>query len=494
MILTRRRALASIASLGAASGFASTRLHAAEWRSPDSPFTLGVASGFPTDRSVVLWTRLAPEPLAPGGGMSPRDIEVQWEVAGDERFTRVRRRGVALAGVGFAHSVHVEVGGLEPARDYWYRFTAGGQHSPVGRTRTFAAAGSPLSRLSIAVANCQHFEHGNYAAFAHIAEAAPDLILHLGDYIYEGAGTDGRVRRHNGGTCRTLEDYRQRYAQYHQDPLLQAAHAAAPWMLTWDDHEVANDYAGLQGPRNEDPDAFLARRTAAYRAYYENIPLPPSAAPRGTAMPIHARRTLGDLAAIHLLDQRQYRSAPEGTMLGAAQEQWFNEGLAGQRARWTLIAQGTLVSHLDERPGEGRTFSTDNWNGQPAARERLLGAIRSHAAPNPVILSGDLHAWVIGQVNEVPGQPDSPLLAAEFCTTSITSDPRPQSQMENWRRENPGLVYTQGQKQGYLGLVIEPRRLEAHLMAVEDIRIANSPVSILQRFTMEAGSPQVQSG
>jgi alkaline phosphatase D len=359
-----------------------SRVRAADWHAADNPFRLGVASGFPTDRSVVLWTRVAPDPLAPDGGMPPADVDVQWEIATDEAFTRNVRSGTTQAILALGHSARVEVQGLSPARQYWYRFIAGGQRSAKGRTRTLPATGSRVAELHLAVACCQHYEHGRYAALKYMAADAPDAIVHLGDYIYEGAPVHNRARAHVGNLCRTLEDYRLRYSQYQLDPSLQAAHAAAPWLCTWDDHEVANDYAGLDSGRNEDPAVFLARRTAAYQAYFEHLPLPPSAAPLGSETPIFARRRVGDLASFHLLDQRQYRSAPacqrpgrsggnrsdanctdlilpQRTMLGAAQEAWLDQGLASDPATWTFIAQGTVMSHLDEKSGEGRAYSTD---------------------------------------------------------------------------------------------------------------------------------------
>ena len=515
MSVTRRETLARFAALGAATLVPARLVRAAAgWRSAVDPFTLGVASGFPTDRSVVLWTRLAPEPLVGGAGMPTDDVEVAWEIAEDEGFRRIARRGNARAEAAFAHSARVEVSGLSPARDYWYRFTAGGQRSPAGRTRTLPRDGAPLASLSLAVVNCQHYEQGHYAGYRHVAASAPDLILHLGDYIYEGPGTAGALRIHQGGLCRTLEEYRARYTQYHLDQLLQAAHAAAPWMHTWDDHEVANDYSGIFTSRAEDPQVFLARRTAAYRACYENLPLPPSAAPRGIELPIFARRSLGDLATIHMLDQRQYRSAqacplpgraggnrldesctdreaPERTMLGADQERWFSDGLARTRGRWTLLAQGTLVSHLDEKTGEGRVYGSDSWNGYPAARTRLLGALQSQRTANPVVLSGDLHAWVVGGINTVPERPDTPILAAEFCVTSLTSNPRPQPQLDEWKAENPNLLLADGTSRGYLALQLTPGRLTAKLMTTENVRDPSSAVRELRAFTVESGSPQI---
>jgi alkaline phosphatase D len=491
-----------------------SRVRAADWHAADNPFRLGVASGFPTDRSVVLWTRVAPDPLAPDGGMPPADVDVQWEIATDEAFTRNVRSGTTQAILALGHSARVEVQGLSPARQYWYRFIAGGQRSAKGRTRTLPATGSRVAELHLAVACCQHYEHGRYAALKYMAADAPDAIVHLGDYIYEGAPVHNRARAHVGNLCRTLEDYRLRYSQYQLDPSLQAAHAAAPWLCTWDDHEVANDYAGLDSGRNEDPAVFLARRTAAYQAYFEHLPLPPSAAPLGSETPIFARRRVGDLASFHLLDQRQYRSAPacqrpgrsggnrsdanctdlilpQRTMLGAAQEAWLDQGLASDPATWTFIAQGTVMSHLDEKSGEGRAYSTDSWSGFPAARARLLATLQQHGAPNPVVLSGDLHAFLVGNINAVPEQLDTPAVASEFVVSSISSDPRPQDQLDGWRAENPNLqVAASGH--GYLSLRVTPRRLHVDLIAIDDVDDPSSSRHKLHSCVVEAGRHRIQ--
>ena len=332
------------------------------------PFALGVASGYPTADGVVLWTRLAPDPLQ-GGTMGALPIEVAWEVAHEECFRRIARRGVTLARPEDAHSVHVEIKGLAPARWYWYRFRMGSELSPVGRTRTAPAVGAELADLRFAFASCQHYEHGYYTAYRHMARDALDLVVHLGDYIYEGSWGGHPVRAHTGVEPVNLGDYRNRYALYRSDLDLQAIHAAFPWVAIWDDHEVDNDYAN---DRSEDlaPRAqFLARRAAAYRAYYEHMPLPASARPRGPDMRLYARVGFGGLAAFHLLDDRQYRdyqacpkpgrggantveacaerSDPNRSVLGSEQERWLTEGLTRSRARWNLIAQQTLMARID---------------------------------------------------------------------------------------------------------------------------------------------------
>jgi len=481
---------------------------------PDYPFRLGVASGYPTGHSVVLWTRLAPQPEQPGGGMAPQDRKVGYEVAADEAFRHIVARGEATAESLFAHSVHQQVAGLAPARDYWYRFTAGDHRSPIGRTRTLPAPRDELATLRLAAACCQNYEHASYAALRHMAADAPDLILYLGDYIYEGAPTTSHLRRHSGGRCITLEDYRQRYAQYQLDPALQAAHLAAPWFAIWDDHEVQNDYAGDLPNLQEDVPGFAARRAAAYQAWYEHLPAPPSMAPRHGGMRIYWRAQLGRLATLHLLDQRQYRSPeacprppllaglrvkpdcserldPARTMLGTAQEQWLADGLRQPGAAWTLIAQGTPFGHMNEGTAAQPEYWTDGWTGYPAARQRLLDSIREAGARNPVILGGDIHAFVVGGVNQVPERLDTPLLAAEFVTTSISSDSVGQATLDKWRAASPQLQCLDGRRRGYLALTLAPERLRADLVTVDDAARADSARSSAGSYIVEAGNPAI---
>jgi alkaline phosphatase D len=513
--VTRRQVLAVSVAMGAAAAW-SRALRSATPRFPAYPFSLGISSGFPTENSVVLHTRLAVDPLAPDGlgGMTPTDVSLSWELASDQRFRRIVRSGEVAAQASLGHSARVVAEGLDPAHDYFYRFIAGGEVSATGRTRTLPAPHREPREFRMVLANCQHLEHGHWAAYRHIAAAAPDLLVHLGDYIYEGASTLNRIRAHAGAECRTLLDYRRRYAQYRMDPALQAAHAASPWITTWDDHEVANDYSGIYSGRAEDPQAFFARRTAAYQACFENLPLPPSAAPVNGFAALYTNRRIGSLADLYMLDQRQYRSAQacplpgraggnriaedcadlqdeSRTMLGVEQERWLEAGIARGRGRWNLLAQGTLVSYMDEQPGEGRRFGGDSWNGYPAARRKLLGMLQRQRARNPVIFTGDMHAFMAGNIGVVPGDPRSTPLATEIIATSVSSDPRPQAQIDDWTRENPGLLLAEGRYRGYVALRLSPRRLQADMMAVENRDDPGSPQRLLQSLVVEAGRPEL---
>lgn len=513
---TSRRQLLLGLSLGAAMATSPGRLAraavAAAMRS--DPFTLGVASGYPTATGMVLWTRLAPQPQIAGGGMPPVSVAVRWEIATDERFRKVVSSGVADARPDWAHSVHVEVNGLAPGRPYWYRFTAGDVRSRVGRTATAPAVDSSNPRVRIAVANCQHYEQGFYAAYRHICSDAPDLILHLGDYIYERGWGINRVRTHGNPECRTLDDYRIRHALYRSDPDLQAAHAVAPWLVTWDDHEVENDYAS-DFSENDDPrELFLARRAAAYRAYYEHMPLPRQCLPAGPDMRIYTDLRYGNLLNLVMLDERQYRSrqacakpgkrgsrtvadCPEmlsaaRTKLGAAQEDWLETRLAASDARWNILAQGTVVAYIDEQPGPGEKFWTDAWSGYPAAQQRLLDTLQRTNVRNPVVLSGDIHAFLASNLHRVASDPGSVVIASEFTATSITSQSASQSFFDERKAGNPAVQFANGEHRGYLRLEIERDVLRADMISMEDVRRADCGRRVLTSFAVEDKRAGVQ--
>jgi alkaline phosphatase D len=461
-----------------------------------------------------LWTRLAPDPLAPDGGMPPAAIPVTWEVSADEQFHRVARRGVAYAEPEWAHSVHVEVSGLEPGREYWYRFSAGEARSRVGRTHTAPAQGASLERVRIAVASCQQYEHGYFVAYRRMVADDPDLIVHVGDYIYEMTWGKDLVRHHGTGQCYTLTDYRARYALYHGDPDLAAAHAACPWLVTWDDHEVNNDYAGDSSEEADDPELFHARRAAAYRAYYEHMPLPRRAAPAGAAMRLYASSTYGELLTLHLLDERQYRSPlacpkpgrggsnrvhaeecaalfdESRTMLGGRQEAWLGATLKSSRARWNLLGQGVVMAYVTEEPRPARLFWTDSWNGYHAARARLLRQLNETRASNPVVLSGDIHAFVAADLHLEPADPTSQCVASELVTTSITAQPPTEALLRKYAEYNPNVLLASGAARGYLRLDVSPGALRADLVAMETVREQrDSPARVLASFAIEAGRP-----
>ena len=488
-----------------------------------NPFTLGVASGYPTRDGFVLWTRLAPEPLALDpreasggpevGGRGPDDIELDWELADDPSFTRIRRRGRARAEAAYAHSVHLTLRGLPAGREYFYRFRAGNFGSPIGRTWTAAPAGLADQRLRIGVASCQHYEQGHYHAWADMVARSPDLVLHLGDYLYEG-NTANPVRRHDVGECETLAQYRLRHAWYRSDPRLQAAHAACPWIVTHDDHEVDNDYAGLQSENPAEQAGFAARRAAAYQAYYEHLPLPRWAAPGPAGMRLYGSSGFGSLLALHMLDSRQYRSPqacpapprvggsrvyvdecpswhdPARSMLGAAQERWIDAQLRASRARWNLLAQGVVFTQVDEDPGPREMHWNDSWAGYPAARERLLRSMATSGAQRPVMLGGDIHAFIAA--DQRLGEP---IVASELVTTSISSGPPPRKVIEAYNREKGHVHFADGDRRGYLWLELSAARLEARMLGFDSVREATAPPPrTLAAFTIEADRPGLQRG
>jgi phosphodiesterase/alkaline phosphatase D-like protein len=463
------------------------------------PFTLGVASGDPLPDGVVLWTRLAPEPLAPDGlgSMPPLDLTVQWEVAADDRFRSLVRRGSAIATAALGHSVHVEVSGLEPAREYHYRFKVGGHVSPAGTTRTAPAPGAENSRLAFALASCQSWVGGRYGAYRTMADEDLDLVVHVGDYIYEHKGTE------------TLADFRLLHAQYKTSVDLRAAHPRFPFVAVFDDHEVENNWAASRsrpdGGPSMDPERFLRLRAAAFQAYYEHLPLRRGARPAGPDMLAYRRLRFGQLAELNVLDTRQYRSPqaddrfiaprnprsldPSQTMTGGVQERWLLDGLRRSRARWNLVAQQTMMAQYDYDPGPGQRINHDQWDGYAAARDRLLHAIGRDRPGNPVVLSGDWHSSFVNDLKADFGDPDSETLATEFVGTSISS-------ACGWRREveaalhaNPHVRFFEGSLHGYVRCTLTPASCRGDYRVVPSADHATAPATTLTSWVVEDGRP-----
>jgi len=504
-----RRALAI-----ATAGFLTPRAVLAQARPAFTayPFTLGVASGSPTTTGFVLWTRLAPDPLA-GGGLGPESIEVRWEIAHDEKFARIARRGTFEANAARAHAVHVEAEGLDPARWYFYRFLAGGEASATGRTRTAPRAGAGDAGLKLALASCQHYEQGYFVAHRHLAAEQPDLVAFVGDYIYERSRKGNRVRTHNTDEPKTLAGYRDRYAQYRTDADLQAAHACAPWLVTWDDHEVANDYAN---DRSQDLDpAFLARRAAAYRAYFEHMPLRPSILRPDGEVRLYGSLAWGDLANFHVLDDRQYRAhqacprqgrggsttvgpsctervATGRTMLGADQERWLDESFAASKSRWNIVVQQTLMAPAGHPGKDGIQHWTDGWDGYPLARAKLLDSLAKSGAANPVVLGGDVHTNYVANLHARPEDPGSPVLAAEFCGTSISAAGSGAKLVAAVRDANPHIKFADGSKRGYALLEFSRDRLETRLRVVDSVKQPDAGVATAATFNVRAGRPGIE--
>jgi len=486
-------------------------------RFSSDPFKLGVASGYPSHQGLTLWTRLAPAPLQPDGGVEPAVILVRWEIARDERFSSIAATGTAEATPDSAHSVHVDVHGLEPDRWYWYRFTAGDAQSPVGRTRTTPAPTAAVNNLKFAFASCQQFEQGLFGAYRHILADSPDLVAFLGDYIYEASWGKDHVRKHDRATdAITLDDYRTRHAHYKSDPDLQAAHAACPWIFTWDDHEVVNDYADDRAPMGTPKEEFLARRAAAYRAYWEHMPLPARMRPDGARMRIYTQIGWGSLARFFMLDNRQYRSyqacQPPGrrgvgsvnvtecerifadtrSMLGRAQERWLEGALGDSRAGWNVLAQQTRVAQFDELPGPGRRAWTDSWDGYPAARRRLIDFLAERRVANPVAIGGDVHCFNVAELKRDFDDPASAVVGSEFVGTSITSQAWPQERFDPLMADNPHMKLIDSRYRGYVRVEVTPTLWRADLRAMESVQSREANCSTLHSFVVEDGKPGPQ--
>ncbi|GII95349.1 alkaline phosphatase D family protein [Sinosporangium siamense] len=502
---TRRSFLAAASVAGAAVSLPGTAQATSRTTPPRDPFTLGVASGDPSPDGFVLWTRLAVDPLAPDGkgGMPDHGTPVEWRVCSDEALTKEVRRGVADALPEWGHSVHVEVSGLEPGRDYWYHFKSGTHVSQNGRTRTSPAASQSHVPALVGVASCSHFEQGHFTAYRRLAEERPDLVLHLGDYIYETPPSAHGVRRHVGRETRTLADYRLRYAQYRTDPDLRAAHAAAPWAVVWDDHELENNWAG-GGQRASHP-AFASRREVAFRAYYENMPLRANAVPRGPDLLLYRRLEWGDLASFHLIDTRQYRSDqtcagsaiwcaaddPARTITGQEQERWLVDGFRKSRARWDLIGQQVFFGQRDSAPGPRRKVRKDSWDGYPASRMRVTRGWMEAGVRNVIVLTGDAHAHWAADIRLDYDNPFSPVVGAELVTTSISSDGDgadtvPAMHPLFWN--NPHLRFYNGQR-GYIMLKITQEAVTADFKVLPYVRRPGAPVHTRARFVVRDRVP-----
>lgn len=480
----------------------------------DYPFKLGVASGDPAADGFVLWTRLAPEPYDLTA-LPQQSIPVAWEVAEDENMRKVVQSGTGLAHADNAHSVHVEVHGLEPDREYYYCFIAGSEKSPVGRTRTLPLPGLPRRDFRFAFASCQDFTNGYFAAYQDMVRQNPDLIIHTGDYIYESVYKDG-VRRIPVPVAMTLEDYRLLYACYRLDPHLQNAHAAAPWLLIWDDHEVENDWGGSYSESISDPEQFLRRKAAAIKAYCEHLPLRLSARRRPGGVRIHQRTVIGDLIEFNLLDCRQYRDLPpcldengraplqlktceeassvDRSMLGMEQEEWLKQGFGNSGTKWNTLVQSTYMAPFDYVKGANSGYKTDGWDGYAASRQRILDMVVNKRIENPVSIGGEIHAFYAGIVNADALDLDSPPALSEVLCTSISSggggDERYNETLDLFS-ENPFARYFENRVRGYALCDVDRWRWHTRLRMIEDARDPASPGSSLKELVIEAGKVEV---
>lgn len=504
---TSRRGFLSIAASSSLvmMGCAPARRGDAIVRLGADPFTLGVASGDPAPDGFVLWTRLAPDPLA-GGGMPQVAVPVGWEIAADDAFRRIVRQGETMATPELGHSVHVEAEGLEPQRPYWYRFHYASETSPVGRTFTAPALGTSLDELRFAFVSCQNYQAGYYTAYQHLADEDLELIVHLGDYIYEGDISTDSPRQHNSSEIYTVEDYRNRYALYKLDPNLQAAHRAFPFVVTWDDHEVDNNYAGNADQDLSVPGLFLLRRAAAYQVYYETMPLRRSSMPTGPDLTLYRRIRYGNLAQFNVLDTRQYRTdqpcedgfelncagaeAADASMLGTAQENWLFEGLRRSDSTWNVLANQVPLAPIRYVRADGtQGYMMDKWDGYRHPQQRMIENLRTLNVPNPVVLTGDMHvSWVADVTPSVDAQ-RSAAVGTEFVGTSISSngdgsDDAHRAEQIVGANDN---VHFFSDRRGYVRCTVTPDRWQADYRAVPYVSRPGAPISAAASFVVENG-------
>lgn len=469
------------------------------------PFTLGVASGDPTSDSVVLWTRIDADALS-GQEVANDALQVDYEIAADSSFTRIVRAGNVVAPSELGHSAHCEVRGLAPATEYFYRWRLAGEVSAVGRTKTAPLANAAVDTFRFAVASCQQYEQGFYTAYEHMSNEELDLIVHLGDYIYESSWGDVLVRRHEGPEIITLNDYRARYSTYKSDRDLQAAHAAAPWAITWDDHEVDNNYAGDVAEDDQTRDQLLARRAAAYQAFYEFTPIRLPVGRQGPDMPIHRRLRFGNLLEMSVLDTRQYRSdqaCGDGrkrscdahqdstrTLLGAAQKRWLFDSLASSDATWNVLAQQIMMASLRSRDEAGEElWPMDIWDGYPHERADLLRHLQDSGTPNPIVLTGDIHSNWVADLHLDFDRPESSAIGTEFVGTSITSGGNGAdmtSYGESLLGNNSHVKFFNGQR-GYMLATVSPEVWRTDFRTIDSVTEKGAPIKTRASFVVEAG-------
>jgi alkaline phosphatase D len=472
-----------------------------------NPFTLGVASGDPEPDGVVIWTRLSESPLI-GESTLPSPVSVSWEVAHDRKFRKIVKKGTALAVPQLGHSVHVEVDGLAPNRWYFYRFHAGNESSPVGRTRTTPEYHVMPDRMRFAFTSCQHYESGYFNGYPHMQQEDLDLVIHLGDYIYEYAGIDNRVRKHLGNEITTLANYRQRYSQYRLDQSLQDAHRLFPWLVTWDDHEFDNNYANLVSEEDGiSPEAFLARRMNAYQAYYEFMPLRRSAFPQGPHMKLYRSVRYGRLADFFVLDTRQYRTDqpngdgqkpkngkaidPNGKLLGDEQEHWLMSGLTRSKATWNILAQQIMMADLNRGDENEARYSMDQWPGYEISRKRLLQFFHDRQIPNPVVLTGDIHVnWVNDLLLDSTAD-NSPVVGTEFVGSSMSSSGNGGNFIAEYERaaQQNDFVKWYNSNRGYVSCDLTPNNWTSHFRVTPFVDKPDAPLIKKASFVVEAGRP-----
>jgi alkaline phosphatase D len=477
-----------------------------------NPFTLGVASGDPTPDGIVLWTRLAPDP-ANAASLGKTAIPVGWRVATDPRMRQVVANGIASAPFELAHSVHVELNGLQSRRDYFYQFDVRQEESAIGHFRTAPAPTELAAELRFAFITCQDWPSGYYIAYRDMLQNDLDVVFHLGDYTYEygihstrrGVTVPGVFHR----PCEDLTTYRLRHTLYKLDADLQAAHQKFPFVVIWDDHEVANDYSGLAPEYDLPSPDFAVKRAAAYQAYYEHMPIRLAVAQSpGQELRIYRRLRFGALAEFTMLDDRQYRSdnpcgdgeslrcdaARTGnyTMLGTEQEQWAAAGFAQSSTRWNIIAQQLLIAELEHATIQPDWYWNDAWDGYPLARTRLLTDVLDTRLRNPVFLTGDWHSTFVNDLKLDFKDPRANTIATEFVTPAITTggDGTPYGPYyAPMIPFNPHIKYYEGDRRGYFKASLTPQRMLLDLRFMTSVENPAGFGYTERSFVVEDGVP-----
>lgn len=510
--LSRRLFLAYAASLSSIPLLSRYASAAPAHSFTSDPFTFGVASGDPDHESVILWTRLAPKPLEPGGGMPKAPVEVHWEIAEDSSFKKIVQSGKINATPELGHSVHIEPRGLTPDHWYSYRFKSGDATSPIGRTRTMPAPDASPDKLRFAVTSCQNFEAGLFTAYQQMVKDKPDLVFHLGDYIYEYAsGRNGKVRTHLGPEIESLDQYRIRYAQYRSDKDLQAMHAACPWFVTWDDHEFDNNCANdISEQKNVDTAKFLIRRANAYQAYYEMMPLRTSSLPVGPNMTLYRKGSFGTLAEFFILDTRQYRSDqpnndrksplnaaatnPRNTLLGETQRKWLFDSMSASKGTWNILAQQVMMALADRSSAKApANYSMDQWPGYAHERAALLKHIQDHKITNPVVLTGDIHSNWANELRIDDFKQEQAIIATEFVTTSLSSGGNGSPTikgLDEYLGRNPCTKF-HNRERGYIMCDVTPKAYTADYKVIDEVLKPGGKTTSRAKFTVEAGTPKI---
>lgn len=492
---------------GSVFGLSATALTACATDGSDlqtNPFTLGIASGDIDHASAVLWTRLAPDPDRADGGMTTSPVEVQWTLAATADLSQVIATGKAVARAELAHSVHVDIDGLAPGKEYWYQFSVGNFRSAIGRTKTLPDAENIPASLRFITTSCQNYSHGYFSAYQHMVDDKPDFLIHLGDYIYDTSFGETFRQHETESMPVSLNDFRRRHALYKTDPDLQQAHAQIPFFVTIDNHDAL-----------EDNDAGAsARRRAAYQAWYEHMPVRGYDSIGDNTFDMHRQINVGDLLQISLLDSRQFRDqrAPcngeydrsygfgnyrercdavfddDRSMLGASQEAWLYKRLENNEAAWNIIASPGPFLPFQYKPDDKDLRYIGAWDAYPANRARLVNALDAAKTGHPLVLSGDVHTFWAIDGNLVPNV-DERIPVTEFITSSVSAnwpEPLQKTVMENLEI-NPQVRFHDPHHRGYFLHDVSSEHWLATARGVADAKVKPSVIVSLAQFEVTHG-------